>query len=962
MGEINYYSPKECLMSELLKLLFNKNTDNLEDNIIVVPTLRLSHFLIGALCKTYPAIRPPKIFTIERFFSHFSATSKSLQVIGDNNLDFLISTIILKNDYNYLNPNHSQELRVFYNELIENNQLNNWYPNLLKYFDSEFYKSELHLDHLKNRFEEIKNLLMNLDSNLKSHHLASKSNFNVSVSKEIEDYIENDFFSSYSNIYLVGLTSMADSWQPCIKKLINCENCHSLFYHPPKLLGSLNPLKNLIQNLSDDVLEPIALDHPNQIQLVESKNRTEEISYILDKISFYIDNNQFLPSEIGIIITSESDYCGILADQLISFNHSYNLAISHPLIYSKIGSWLNQLLHSAMNPDNALYFYHWISCSLNLEKFIQFPEDKMNFLSELYENLPNKNDQNSILSNKIILNFKSDKNKGYFKKIYENYIEILDDIRSSQQVSVLSEKIENYLLDISEKSKITTKIELEQSAMSQIIGQLKDLKLLENYAFKSKSINYLLDYFLSSLLKIEIRSTGEPMKGIQILSLSEARNMPFQLVFIVGCNEGSFPKALPSDELIEDSIKIQLNLKGWKGLEAMEDLTFSLLSYRIPYIYLSRSRFIDGKNTVKSRFLENLSAQSKFNTIEVEDRFSKDGLNCSQNQKDPNLFGVISKNLSEQWLKQLSSTSIDSLFTCPYKFALEKLKIKSVDTFFDSNIAIEEGELYHKIFELFHQEVYYEPITLEKIQKQIKRSEFQEYCQARFEKIILSLKGNRFKKSPIYFHLKKISIPRYIDHLININSTNNGILTLNKVMTESAIGKELPVNQILIANKSRYLNGKIDKIEFNTTENYWIITDYKRKFVPKPSDILEVLYPQLLVYGLAFKYNFSSYPLDKLILGYWNLIDGKWQAVAVGEDVKEKAIEMGLAIKKTPLINELVSTFEQKFGIIEKTVLEDGRRFYIDPRNCKFCQFESICRKNDPNLKMTIASNSQMLG
>ena len=88
------------------------------------------------------------------------------------------------------------------------------------------------------------------------------------------------------------------------------------------------------------------------------------------------------------------------------------------------------------------------------------------------------------------------------------------------------------------------------------------------------------------LLNAEIRTKGEPLYGVQIVSLDEARHYPFEHVFILGCNEGSFPKPLPKDELVDNYLKLQIDLPGWEYLEKMEDQTFYMLERRIPYLYL----------------------------------------------------------------------------------------------------------------------------------------------------------------------------------------------------------------------------------------------------------------------------------------------------------------------------------------------------------------------------------------
>jgi len=81
-----------------------------------------------------------------------------------------------------------------------------------------------------------------------------------------------------------------------------------------------------------------------------------------------------------------------------------------------------------------------------------------------------------------------------------------------------------------------------------------------------------------------------PARGIQVLSIVEARYVPFQVAIIIGCTEGNFPKALPADNLVDDWLKQRIGLPGWKYVEALEDTTFHLLAARLPHLELTYAK------------------------------------------------------------------------------------------------------------------------------------------------------------------------------------------------------------------------------------------------------------------------------------------------------------------------------------------------------------------------------------
>ena len=86
------------------------------------------------------------------------------------------------------------------------------------------------------------------------------------------------------------------------------------------------------------------------------------------------------------------------------------------------------------------------------------------------------------------------------------------------------------------------------------------------------------------MLKQDCRFIGYPLKGIQVISLPEARYVPFQAIVILGCVEGVFPKSLPQDVLVDDWIKRKLGLRGWSYIESLEDTTFQLLVDRLWFL------------------------------------------------------------------------------------------------------------------------------------------------------------------------------------------------------------------------------------------------------------------------------------------------------------------------------------------------------------------------------------------
>jgi inactivated superfamily I helicase len=118
------------------------------------------------------------------------------------------------------------------------------------------------------------------------------------------------------------------------------------------------------------------------------------------------------------------------------------------------------------------------------------------------------------------------------------------------------------------------------------------------------SKNDFLTLISQRFLTPDCRDVGEPLRGIQILSIEEARYIPFEKLIILGAAEGQFPRALPKDHLLDNYFKTRIGLPGWQFLEAIEDTTYHLLKARIDGLTLLYPEKQGTSPVVRSRFIE----------------------------------------------------------------------------------------------------------------------------------------------------------------------------------------------------------------------------------------------------------------------------------------------------------------------------------------------------------------------
>lgn len=116
--------------------------------------------------------------------------------------------------------------------------------------------------------------------------------------------------------------------------------------------------------------------------------------------------------------------------------------------------------------------------------------------------------------------------------------------------------------------------------------------LWEGLDFEDKRDFYLriLDFLLS---QGKISLSGEPLAGIQIMGLLEARLLYFDKIILLDVNEGALPPATPLNPLLTDEIKTYLGLPIFKNElwdYYFEQILFSAPEVNLFYILTSKGK------------------------------------------------------------------------------------------------------------------------------------------------------------------------------------------------------------------------------------------------------------------------------------------------------------------------------------------------------------------------------------
>ena len=457
-----------------------------------------------------------------------------------------------------------------------------------------------------------------------------------------------------------------------------------------------------------------------------------------------------------------------------------------------------------------------------------------------------------------------------------------------------------------------------------------------------------------------LRDTGEPLFGLQILGLTEARYVPLKHAIIVGCVEGSFPHALPVDSLIDNTLRQAIGLPGWNDLEALEDTTFHLLTARIPNVHLTYSISDGDSPQIRSRWIERLAGKIKI--LQSSLKKSESWLGCT----DYNLESLKTPTVRPQnegfvgdfkdLLSKASASRLKNLLWCPYRYLMDARGVSEVELPED-RLQLKIGQMLHVILERFFDGKEF---------SEMPRDLALQHCPEHFNAFVdwatrrLEVLASRIIPSDLSRReeFQQMLAKGWRDVAVFWGQLLEAGFSLKTVATELTIGKDSPAFLDLSGRKIS-VRGSIDALHSSTQGS--ILVDYKTSTVPVKKDISAGLEPQLPLYAQTVCSGAVDRPqplkpdLSHLGAVYFNLRDGKPTFAGVGSNLKPVLQASKLLSKnsRTDLLEDVVDSMQNRWmGRI--SAIEKTNRFEADPSNCDYCPYDGICRKDDPRFREAI--------
>lgn len=938
-AKLHIFPPSFCLIEQLIDELKDKDREKLRRTLVIVPTQRLGTVLLVGLLRERAAIIPPTLLTLESLLRSSSAPN-GRAIAADATLDLMLRQRLEEEAYTHLRVGHERELRLLYAELFDHGLRESGLEQLNEAIQRDIYKNDQHLGSLYDRALEIQDIFQVLDSRLEAAGLICRSQFLADSAKNLRENW-SEFTGPYDEIQLLGFTSMASSWQILLESMVADDRLHFWMSEAPEIYHRSSPLVELLDRIQkkdpEIVRGPSRIAGPRASACFVAGSVREEVEWayrMLDRL-----RKQGVPEEkMALLVTDENLYGTAIRSVFAAEGKGINLALPESWGGTLSGRHLHALLEFWNEKESLPALIAWLDHPLTLDWWERLREQR--------SELPRLDDlRNALLHAGVPSKLRAmhDAAPQTYKEALMLLVDELSPLHPLQPkslgnwVATLSRYIEDfrYWDSFTAMDRLQSSREIFDDFCRSLHAIGHDHVLLPGRSF--------WDLVESHLLKGAVRGTGEPLAGIQVISLAEARYFPFQVAIILGCHEGCFPKALPQDELLDNFLKKAMGLPGWEVLEAMEDQTFHLLKARLPHLIMLRSARLGEELLVRSRFTEAMIAKEGIREIALPAPYE---VHAGDKQE------LAEEGRINNWLEpstsRMSSSRLEKLLHCPYSFLLDSLGVRPERQ--QEGDGRREGEWLHDVLQAFvtgrtRQRIWMDPWYPDP------DFDIYEQAKARFTLLTDMMAPDDLKESALVHHLKEFSWPAYAKHFLQVLKPKASYRELG-----FGAAHQPPVG-VRVRNREREIHGRMDAVDI--APGLTVVTDFKRRTIPSQEKSREGLNPQLAFYALALQQQSPVKPLPGMLLGYWNIYQGSWHAHGVEEDLKRQLSAEGLCGTNTTHLDALIGAVIDIWAWRE-TRIEDYGRFYADSSDCHLCSFAGICRRDDPRAHDRIAAQDEL--
>ena len=931
MAELILLPPTTCVINRLCTDLAALDRQTLACSAAILPTRRLVTLCLAALAEKHLAYEPPLATTLDGFVRRLCANEQP--VIDEIHVEQVLTMLLTTKKFKYLHPNFVHEIRQFFNDIIAHDLQACFHQRIEEQLANNPWLAEGEIAQQRAKYAELQQLFLALQTQLQhDHHTTSSLAQQQNIARASAVLPQHDF----KHIFVAAFTSVNKTAADFLQKIAACPPA-VFYFNQTAINHPINPVNELLTTLQKEKTiqvktEPAVSNTQHTAASINIVNFTSpqiELSHALHHAQQLLHTGQVRAAEIAIVLSSDRFYLPHLLAVVDLFAFPKNIAVPIPLRLTSSGGFLQALSSYVLDefqvPAAIDVVTHPLFAAQDLPR-----ASIANTLSEVH-----RRGHGSLR-----LRLAADSPAAEAVARIDAIVQRFRPAPLQQQLQQLQE-----LLRELKFFQLMARGNFELQSVENIYVFLQNLAA-SSLSSTRYSTQEFWQFVADKLLALPLRKVGEPLAGVQILSLPEVRAMPFQHIIVLGCNEGFFPKALPRDVVVSDKLKSAIGLNSWQHLEAMEDITFNALFHRHCQLTLSYCSSV----AERSRFIEKIVRTHALTTHDGTSLALQDILPAAS--LSPVTHDNVPDFASQNFLRKVSASSAESFIRCPLRHLLHKLDVAATASEIrDSSTPLEEGDRLHKVIEAFNQSPVYQQIC------RAERDDAERIAQltALLNDLTATHASALLSDSAFATHLRLFAWPRFAAFV----SRKTAVPAYDEFNEHEISWTDQPS---WLSDSVCELHCKIDHIQ--QAHDHVLLLDYKRKSLPPSNELDAAIAMQLAFYAYAFdceqRARHKQSLLANTITGYYSVMEGEFTLVACGADVGLDFVRQryGLRQQKTRSLEALVQQMHDLLTFRYQHVQQPAQHIAADPSFCGGCQFDDFCRKNDPAQREAIAQQN----
>ncbi len=819
------------------------------------------------------------------------------------------------------------------------------------------------IEYLDSVPEEAKKLLENLKEiygKFRKKIVSENVTFGGDTYKRCINLIDGEFKRKYdgATFLFCGFSYLTKRERELIERIRNNFNT-SIYFQTDlkKRHGEFNPYeiyekwldgtfwkKKPHEIISDDEIT-------TEIFFYESFNTHSEImqfSEVFEDVIKNVDRNELKnPQKLGIILPEYTTlfplYMSILEDV------PKNITLGLKFSLTPFGKFLNSLLSCVLDYKvkgklNSKFLIELLNSEISLRLNFLKPDEIEKTINYIYQNnlnfIPFEN-----------LDFlKDDEIEEILRKVFKFLIEPFLEVKSFMDFGKALEKTLERIEADGDFYRF-----LKNYLMGEIVLKLKGMD--ERFLDLNLDIEFFYHLLRGIMENLSIPFEGNPLKGIQIMGVLEARGLSFENLMVLDVNEGILPYSEKVDPLFPEDLKMEYGLSTFKDREKLIRYNFFRMvdSSKKVHLFYQRGESANEKK-LRSRFIEELILEEELKGKREKLKRAKVILNpeirengIERDEKiDLKIDGVLKEN-------RISPTLLNLYLNCPYSFYLKYVlkvgeEIKITETFRADKI----GTLVHYVLEKEFGKKKGEELKvylLNKIKENVIREIENFINYGKFSEIET---GDEIKEIEKYFknlsHLKKLMFLE----VINKRMTRLFSYFMRELKKLSV--KVLEVEKKIELDFGDYkFYGKLDRIDEvkRDGEHFYRIIDYKTG-----SKIKKVSFKKVK----GFLDNLENYALDEKSLKALSDSIGSIQLplyiflYSKGEKIDVNSIrsvyyvpgsgEGGIKVEFEFRDVLSLENFQKILEFLINHIKSSKKIYAFNSMKCEFCSYKKFCKFN----------------